>query len=219
MGYNFYIDDFLLPISPSKMVTKVANKNQTISLINSQEINILKPEGLVEIEFDFILPDREYPFTKFKNGYLPPSYFLEKLKNIKLNKKSVRFTVLREKSKKETMHNLNMRVSIEDYTVSESFEDGYDSIVSIKLKQFYQRSTKTGMISKDKDEEVVIVVKENRPFYEEEKKTYILKRGDNLFDICHMILGDGDLCRDIAEKNGLKSPFDAVEGMLIRFDL
>lgn len=215
MGYNFYIDDFLLPISPSKMVTKIANKNQTISLINSQEINILKPDGLTEIEFDFILPDKEYPFTNYKNGFLPPNYFLEKLKNIKLNKKSVRFTVLREKTKKQPMHNLNMRVSIEDYTVSESFEDGYDSIVSIKLKQFYQRSTKTGTINKDN----VIVVNENRPFYEDEKKTYILKKHDNLYDICHMILGDGDLCNSVAEKNGLKSPLDAVEGMLIRFDL
>lgn len=215
MAYQIYIDNFLLPVTPEKIVTKITNKNQSISLINNQELNILKNRGLTEIEFDFIIPKEQYPFAVYENGYLEPQYFLNRLHEIKSNKKSVRFSVLRQKSKTEKMFNQNMRVSIEDYQIVEDAENGFDTVVSIKLKQFDARKTKTGTIGPDN----TIIVKEERPFFEDEKKTYILKQGDNLFDVCHMILGDGDLCTEVALRNGLKSPLDAIWGMLIRFDL
>lgn len=214
MSYSFYIDDFLLPVAPERLVTKIVNKNQVISLINSEEINILKDKGLTEIEFDFILPSEKYPFAMYSGEFLPPNYFLNKLLDIKRNKRSVKFIVVRTKKKNEVMFNLNMRVSIEDYQIIEDYENGFDTLVSIKLKQFDVRKTKEGYIDENKN----ILVKESRPFFEDKQKYYILKNNDSLFDVCHMMLGDGDLCQEIAEKNGLKSPLDVVPGMLIWFE-
>ena len=46
MAYDFYLDGVQLPIPPPKLEIKVTNKNKTVDLINTGEVNILKKEGL-----------------------------------------------------------------------------------------------------------------------------------------------------------------------------
>lgn len=215
--YTFYLDELLLPVSPEKVVTKIVNKNQTISLINDEEINLLKNNGLTEIEFDFLLPSEKYPFATYRNKqFLKPNYFIDKLKESKNNKQSIKLTIIRDKGFNNNLFNLNMRVSIEEMVIHEQHDNGFDIMVSITLKQYNVVKTKTGSIGADGK----ITVKEERPFFENETKTnHIMKNGDSLFDVCHMILGDGDLCTEIAKKNGFNSPLDVVGGTLIRFDL
>ena len=45
-GYDFYLGQCLLPVTPEKLDIRINNKNNTVSLINEGEINILKTAGL-----------------------------------------------------------------------------------------------------------------------------------------------------------------------------
>lgn len=40
--YDVYLDKILLPVTPSKIDTKIKNANKTINLINDGEVNIIK---------------------------------------------------------------------------------------------------------------------------------------------------------------------------------
>ena len=42
MAYTFYLDGVQLPVTPSKLETKIKNNNKTINLINEGDVNVLK---------------------------------------------------------------------------------------------------------------------------------------------------------------------------------
>ena len=63
MAYHFYLGNMLLPIAPEKFTLKINNANQTYTLINEGEINVLKTPGLTDIEFDARIPNVEYAFA------------------------------------------------------------------------------------------------------------------------------------------------------------
>lgn len=46
MAYKLYMAGTLMPITPSKVTVKINNQNKTMTLINGEEINILKAAGL-----------------------------------------------------------------------------------------------------------------------------------------------------------------------------
>ena len=47
MAYKMYLGGVLMPITPSKVTVKINNQNKTMTLINGEEINILKAAGPV----------------------------------------------------------------------------------------------------------------------------------------------------------------------------
>lgn len=61
--YQVFLGYMPLPITPSKIETKINGRNETIELINGQEVNIIKGQGLTEISFDFMIPHQAYPFA------------------------------------------------------------------------------------------------------------------------------------------------------------
>ena len=48
-GYDFYLDKCKLPIAPGKLQIKINNANDTVTLINEGEINLLKTPGLTDL--------------------------------------------------------------------------------------------------------------------------------------------------------------------------
>ena len=63
--YQVFLGYLPLPIAPSRINTVVNGKNETIELLNGQEVNIIKPTGLTEISFEFLIPHQGYPFATF----------------------------------------------------------------------------------------------------------------------------------------------------------
>ncbi len=59
----------LLPITPEKMQIKINNANDTLTLINEGEINILKTPELTDVEFECRIPQVKYPFAAYKSGF------------------------------------------------------------------------------------------------------------------------------------------------------
>lgn len=136
--YYFFLDKLLLPVTPSDLNISIGSRNETISLINDGEINILKSPNLREISFTFMLPSQQYPFVLY---YTPASVFLRYLQYLKENKSVFQFIVTRM-VKNRYDYATNITVCLESYEIIESAENGSDINVSITLKEYKEYGTK-----------------------------------------------------------------------------
>lgn len=143
MAYHFYMGKMLCPIAPSKLQLKIANNNKTITLINEGEVNILKQAGLTDVSFDLLLPNVKYPFATYKSGFQDAKYFLGEIEKMKTEKKPFQFIVTRLLPNGKMLFDTNMKVSLESYEIKEDVKNGFDVVVSIKLKQYKEFGTKT----------------------------------------------------------------------------
>lgn len=151
-SYDFYLSKCLLPITPEKVQIKINNANKTVVLINEGQINILKTAALTDIEFECCIPQIQYPFAVYKSGFQSASYFLEYFEMLKVNKKPFQFIISRTLPNGNVLFSTNMKVSMEDYTLTEDASKGFDIIVKIKLKQYREYSTKTVNLAKEAEE-------------------------------------------------------------------
>lgn len=224
MAYDFYIDGVQLPIAPSKLQTKISNKNKTIVLINEGEINLLKQAGLTEIEFDVIIPQVNYPFATYIDGFEPASYFLNKFEQLKTSMKPFQFIVSRVSPGGKLLFDTNIKVALENYTIIEDAKNGLDLVVQIKLKQYKNYGTKTVVVktvgSSNQSASTVTTVSttKTREISKLVPKTYKVVEGDTLWGICKKHLGDGSKYSEIAKLNGIKNPNLLYPGQVIRFE-
>jgi len=143
MAYDMYLGNMLLPVTPSKLNIKIANKNSTMVLINDGEINILKKAGLTEVSFTALLPQTRYPFAVYKSGFQKADAFLDQLERLKVSKTPFQFIVSRRFPQGGRMFDTDLKVSLEDYKIIEDADNGFDVNVEIKLKQYRDYQTKT----------------------------------------------------------------------------
>lgn len=159
-GYNFFFDKVQLPVAPESMEMKINNQNTTINLINDQEVNILKRPGLTEITFEALIPQMKYPFASYPNGFRGAAYFLDAFEKLKISRKPFQFIVSRATPNGKLLFDTNIKVSLEEYTISEDAGEGFDIKVSFTLKQYVDYGTKTVKIT-IKDTRKKPVVKPN----------------------------------------------------------
>ena len=205
--YNFYIDDFLCPIAPEKLTITIKNNNKTFSLINDGEINILKDPGLSDVSFSVLLPNQDYPFAVYADGFNSSDYYLNKLELLKTNKSNFRFIVTRD------TFITNMLVSLESYTILEDAGDGTDVTVSINLKQYNDIKTKILTVING-----VATVTETRSSQKVLPDYHVANGTETLWEICKKYLGDGEKYIDIAELNDISDVNNIVKGKVITFD-
>ncbi|EGT2204545.1 LysM peptidoglycan-binding domain-containing protein [Clostridioides difficile] len=202
MAYDFYLDGVQLPIPPAKLEIKVTNKNKTVDLINTGEVNILKKEGLSEISFEAEFTHNKLPF--YRGAFKDVQFFLSKLELLKTDCKSFQFIVSREMGGK-VLFNTNIKVSLEEYAISEDADNGSDTKVAIKLKQYRDYSTKKLVLAPPKNEtgrpNVKIEPKRVDSVNAPNSKTYTVKSGDSLWSICQKQLGNGSLYKKVYELN------------------
>lgn len=202
MAYDFYLDGVQLPIAPAKLEIKITNKNKTVDLINTGEVNILKKEGLSEISFEAEFTHNKLPFCR--GQFRDVQFFLSKLELLKTDCKPFQFIVSRELGNK-VLFNTNMKVSLEEYNIVEDAENGSDTKVAIKLKQYRDYSTKKLVLAPPKNEtgrpNVKIEPKRVDSVNATNTKTYTVKAGDSLWSICQKQLGNGSLYKKVYELN------------------
>lgn len=222
MAYSFLFDDLLFPIPPSKLDMKIKNNNTTITLINEGEVNLLKKAGLTEVSFEVLLPNVKYPFAVYPDGFQPATFYLDKLEKLKIEKKPFHFIVSRLKPSGDLLFDNDIKVSLEEYTIKESAEQGFDVVVSIQLKQYREYGTKVVEIKKPtaKSKPVAKTTKQrsttNAP---PPPKSHKVVKGDTLWSLCKKYYGKVTkaMTDEIAAKNGIQNPNLIFPGQVIKF--
>lgn len=191
MAYNLYLDGVLFPVPPSKITLKVNGKNETVTLINEGEANILKAAGLTDVEFELLLPNVEYPFAVYPSKYRPAKFYLEKLEELKTKKKSFQYILTRRKPKKKKIFDTNMTVSLEDYSIVDDAGEGFDITVKVKLKQYKEFTTKTCTIDISLPKPQASMQQSRETSNAPSGGTYTVVSGDCLWKIAKQFYGDG----------------------------
>lgn len=223
--YNFFVDGVQFPVAPSEMSTKINGRNETIVLMNDGEVNVIKKPGLTDIEFEVLLPNVKYPFAVYPNGFQPAAYYLEKLEKLKGSIKPFQFIVNRMMPNGNLLFDTNMTMTIEDYEIKESAEDGFDVTVSIQLKQYraygnkrivVQPATQSNGASSSTTTQKAVVEQKRPTTGKETPKTHTVKKGDTLWAIAKKYLGDGSKYTELAKLNNISNPDVIKEGQVIK---
>ena len=212
MAYYFYLGNVLLPIPPKKLELKISNQNKTYDLMNYSEINVLKSPGLTSIEFEVLLPNVKYPFAMYKNDFQNAKYYLGILENLKVNKSAFQFIVIRKFPNGTGIFDTNIKVSLEDYTITDSTDEGFDTKVKIKLKQYREYSTKTVQVTiKQYKPPVVtrtVTTNNTAAASKPSGQNYTVRSGDCLWNIAKRFYGNGSQYTKIynANRDKIKNP-------------
>ena len=190
-GYNFYFkigeDVLTFPITPSELEIKVGSNNKTVTLINEGDINILKSPSLIEVEFEARFPMRQYPYAReFQNFQT----YYDKFKDLKENKKSFRFIVVRMTPNGKLTWDTNLLMALEELEFKESADEGDDVLISFKLKQFKEYGVKTIKLPETKPTTTSTSnTSRNTENKASSSQYHTVKSGDNLWSISRKYYG------------------------------
>lgn len=206
--YSFYFGRMQLPVTPQKLSLKIKGGNKTLTLVNEGEINFLRQPGLTEISFDVLLP--MLGAYSFSSDYHRPDYYLSAFSMLMTNATPFHFIVSRVSPSGELLFETNMKVSLENYTITEDAANGLDMTVSITLKQYIDYATKIVTVTSSATTGAV-TLKEETPRETStapKTKVYTVKAGDTLWNIAKMCCGNGSEYTKIysANKDKLESP-------------
>lgn len=150
--YSVFIDKILLPVTPEEITTKINGNNKTIQLINEGEINIPKSAKLTDIEFTALLPNvRGYPFARYQfTSFTTANYYLDLFERLKRDKLPFQFIISRNKMDGRRLYYTDIKVTLENYVIEESHDNGLDLSVKIKLKQYRDFGTKFVKLKENK---------------------------------------------------------------------
>ncbi|WP_438349939.1 LysM peptidoglycan-binding domain-containing protein [Paenibacillus sp. FA6] len=219
MAYSFYMDSVQLPIAPSKLQIKISNNNKTITLINEGEVNLLKKAGLTEVSLSIIIPQVKYPFAIYPDGFQEAAYYLDKFEKLKTSLKPFQFIVSRVSPGGVLLFDTNLKVTLEDYSITEDANNGSDITVALNLKQYRVYGTKIVTLKKDTDlKTTALTTTKGREVTKQAVKSHIVVSGDTLWAICKKSLGDGSKYTQIAKLNGIKNPNLISVGQVIKFE-
>ena len=203
----------MFPVTPSQVQTKVGNCNETVQILQMGQANLLKNAGLEEVRFRALFPGRQYHFVQVEEGFREPSFFLERLKDFKKAQKPVQLIIFRRLADGSQIFCSNVEMGLEEYNILEQGGEQGDFRVEIALKEY--RKMQSIAYRPASDGNTLEKQPAQRPA-KEMAKTYVVKKGDNLWNIAKKELGDGSKFGELAKKNGISNPSLIYPGQVIK---
>ncbi len=226
MAYDIYIKGLHVPIPPEKIQINIPSTNEKYTLASNQEYVVPKKGGLREIEFELLIPNEQYPFAEYfdtvegdyiENGneFKNAKYYINYIEVLKFNKMVFQLMINRRFEKGGDIYNDNITVVLEDYTILESAENGYDVILGLKFREYVPIETKnldstSDGLQKNKDRE-----SSNAPKL---PANYTVVKGDSLWKLAKKYYNDGSKYTVIfnANKGVIKDPNKIYVGQVIK---
>lgn len=215
----------MLPVPPAKVTTKIRSMNKTVNLINEGEINILKDPGLTEISFDMRIPSSSRPYTSYSEGFWSSAasyvtkklinedinfkgadHYLPKLEKLKTGKDSFFLVIVRMTPSFATVFNTSMLVSLEDYSIEEDADDGFDVTIPITLKQYKEYGTKEVEVKTDENGNKTVTIKNNRPSKQVNSKLLKVTGEKSIWEACKKASNGALNWKDVMNLNGFFNP-------------
>lgn len=230
--YYFYFDNLMLPVPPPSMQVQVNNKNKTVNLINEGEINIIKTPGLTEVSFEIMLPNQFYPFAFYGNNLtsntltrlagLTPSIqyakdYVSNFEELKTTQKPFRFIVTRMTRNFVFLSDTNLLVTLEDYSVNENADNGFDWQIPLTLKQYKPYATKELKVTENADGTKTATLEETRFTEQEIPTAYETTRQMTAWEVCKRASGGSLDWRQVADLNNILNPNDIVKDTRLIF--
>lgn len=225
--YYMYMGRMQIPIPPPSMQTKIKNRNKTIELLETGEVNIIKSAGLSEISFRIMLPNSSYPFSQGVSGGFIGSLLgfgssgqapglLNSLEQMKTSKQPFQFIVVRLKESGKFINLMNMKVTLEEYTIEEDADEGYDMYASVKLKKYVSWGAKKLVMSTDENGQQTATPQGQRSTTGHTVPTsFTIGKNQTLAQAMKFALGSVQNLKAVKELNKIVIPAVLSEGTVI----
>jgi hypothetical protein len=134
---------------------------------------------------------------------------------LKIANTPLRLIIARFGQNFEYLSDTNMQVTLEEYSVNESAEYGFDWQVPMRFKQYRPYATKELEITKNEKGEDVVTVKKTRPTTQEVPKAYKVAADMSMWEACRRASGGSLDWRAVASLNGIKDN-EVTKGMILK---
>lgn len=175
--YYMYLGSTQIPIPPPTLTTKIGSRNKTYELLETGEVNVIRAPKLTEVSFRFMLPNTDYPFSQQRSGGLGGSLLstlmgssnglapdlIAALKELKESGEPTRFIVVRMKQNGGFINMMNLKVTLEDYSIEEDADEGYDMYANVTLKRYVDFGTKRLQVQTDASGKKTATAVSDRP--------------------------------------------------------
>lgn len=174
-----------LPVLPEKLEVSVNGKNDTFDIARLGEVTVIQKPGAKTFTFSAFFPTNFAPYCEFKPA-LKAKQYVDRLESWMNNMNPVQFIV--------TGAGINFTCSIESFNYYEKAGEVGDWYFDITLKVYKKVTIKKIQIKKKQ-------VAKSRPVSKKKVKTYVVKRGDTLWDLSKKFYGKNSDWRKIWNKN------------------
>lgn len=211
----------LLPVPPEKIDYSVKNQNKTFTLVNGEERNQIRPQGLRTVTFErVLLPSKAYHFCHTNaDGTVYSAVALMKL--FQELKDTLKCCTLTINSSTDGLCNDGFASSgvytLETYKAYREAGLNDDMEATLTFKEYIEYGTKIVEIT-EKDGKKVKDKENKRSKTKEQtsESTYTVKKGDTLWAISKKFYGDGAYYPYLAYLNNIKNANVIYEGQVLK---
>jgi len=175
---------FELPVLPPKLQVRVSGKNESFSVLQLGEVNMLRKPGLQEVSWESFFPASTAPYVT--GTALPPASYIKAINAHRQTEKPVQLIFL------GTDLDTSLEMGIESFDYEERYGELGDIYYSIKLKEWKDYSPRRiVLLSQPKQEPVAQVAEQKRPGSPPPVETITVVKGDSLWAIAKRHYNDG----------------------------
>ena len=187
------------PVLPEKIQVKSAGKNESATVLEMGEINIIRKKGLREVTWSCFFPAHDAPYVT--ESLKEPISYIEAIQAFRNKRKAAEFSIY------GTDLNINMPVSIDSFDYEERAGEVGDIYYSITLREWRNYKARGVVLQAAAASTVQKANASTRSGEPPAVKTHTVVKGDSMWAIAQKYYGDGSKYPELYAKN--KDTIDA----------